>query len=159
MVLKAAEKTAKKITPKWLARIRSRSVAFFLKYSRYTSKLRIELTAMTCAERVDVHAMKVISRTAAAPPLPAIVIAAYGRTRPLLTSVVVILWFDVLVGFVGFGEVQCIPLGMWGMLECSRVLGQRSSLLFLDPMGWRSRRCLQLYSQVLLLLRRLRRLL
>jgi hypothetical protein len=25
---------------------------------------------MTCAERVDVHAMKVISRTAAAPPLP-----------------------------------------------------------------------------------------
>jgi hypothetical protein len=76
MVLKPAEKAAKKMTPKWLDRIRSRSVAFFLKYSRYTSKLRIELTAITCAESVDVHAMNVMRSTAAAPPLPAIVIAA-----------------------------------------------------------------------------------
>lgn len=46
---------------------------------------------MTCAESVDVHAMKVMRRTAAAPPLPAMVMAAYGRTRPLLTSEEVIL--------------------------------------------------------------------
>lgn len=41
---------------------------------------------MTCAESVEVTAMKVIIRMPAAPPLPAIVIAAYGRTRPPLIS-------------------------------------------------------------------------
>lgn len=51
----------------------------------------MELTAITCAESVDVTAMNVIRRIAAAPPLPAIVIAAYGRTSPPLTSLVVIL--------------------------------------------------------------------
>lgn len=51
------------------------------------SKLRIELTAMTWAESVDVTAMKVMSKTPTAPPFPAIVIAAYGKTRPLLISV------------------------------------------------------------------------
>lgn len=39
------------------------------------SKLIIELTAMTCADSVDVTAMKVMRTTAAAPPLPAMVMA------------------------------------------------------------------------------------
>jgi hypothetical protein len=53
------------------------------------SKLIMELTAITCAESVDVTAMNVISTIAAAPPDPATVMAAYGRTRPFPTSVVV----------------------------------------------------------------------
>ena len=36
--------------------------------------------------------MKVISSVAAAPPLPAIVMAAYGKTRPLLISVEDMRW-------------------------------------------------------------------
>ena len=47
----------------------------------------MELTAITWADKVEVTAMKVISSVAAAPPLPAIAIAAYGKTRPLLISV------------------------------------------------------------------------
>lgn len=41
---------------------------------------------MTCAESVDVTAINVIRITAAAPPLPAMVRAEYGKTRPELTS-------------------------------------------------------------------------
>jgi hypothetical protein len=39
------------------------------------SKLMIEDTAMTCADSVEVTAMKVISRIAVAPPFPAMVMA------------------------------------------------------------------------------------
>ena len=46
------------------------------------SKLMIEDTAITCADRVDVTAMKVMMRIPAAPPLPAMVMAKYGSTKP-----------------------------------------------------------------------------
>lgn len=50
---------------------------------------------MTCADSVDVTAMNVMRRMAAAPPFPAIAMAAYGRTSPLLTSVDVMRWYPV----------------------------------------------------------------
>lgn len=48
--------------------------------------MKIEETAMSCAEKADVTAMKTINRVATAPPLPSNATAAYGTTRPADTS-------------------------------------------------------------------------
>jgi hypothetical protein len=51
----------------------------------------MEDTAITCADSVEVTAMKVIKRVATAPPFPATAIAAYGNASPLVTSELVII--------------------------------------------------------------------
>ena len=43
-------------------------------------------TAMNSAEEAEVTAMKIRSRVAAAPPFPSSATAAFGRTRPAVTS-------------------------------------------------------------------------
>ena len=60
------------------------------------SYVQIEETAISSAEEADVTAMKTKRKVAPAPPFPNRATAAFGRTRPAVTSA-----FGMRCGYVG----------------------------------------------------------
>lgn len=70
--------------------------AFGLKYVLYTSKVKMEDTAMSSEEELDVTAINRVSNKAVAPGFPSSATAAYGADNPEDISSAVI-----LLGYVG----------------------------------------------------------